>query len=110
VHMPMDISIGAIAISEKLSSQVPVVGTRVTVDLDAHWNLEFVGDYGGFGVDDNDQTWQGAAFLGYRWPGWGAHWNLQVGYRAMRIFKMDQPLTDIALDARGANVTFGVEF
>ena len=110
IHMPMDITIAGAASSETLSSQVPVVGARVTVDLNEHWNLEFIGDYGGWGVDDNHQTWQGAAYLGYRWPGWGAHWNLQVGYRAMGLFEMRQTTTDISMDARGANVTFGVEF
>jgi len=92
------------------ASQVPVVGMRTFVDLTKHWNLEFIGDYGGWGVDDNHQTWKGAAYLGYRWPGWGVHWNLQVGYRAIRLFEMRQAATDISLDARGANSTFGVEF
>jgi hypothetical protein len=110
IHLPIDIKILGLSADEDLSSQVPVVGMRAFIDLTKHWNLEFIGDYGGWGVDDNHQTWQGAAYLGYRWPGWGANWNLQVGYRAMRLFEMRQDATDISMDVRGVNITFGVEF
>ena len=112
IHLPIDIALypSDIEVAENLSSQVPVLGLRAFIDLTKHWNLEFIGDYGGWGVDNNHQTWQGAAYLGYRWPGWGAHWNLQVGYRAMRLFEMRQAVTDISMDVRGAQITFGVEF
>jgi len=110
IHLPIDITIGASEVDEDLSSQVPVLGLRAFIDLTKHWNLEFIGDYGGWGVDNNHQTWQGAAYLGYRWPGLGAHWNFQVGYRAMRLFEMRQDVTDISMDVRGAMITFGVEF
>lgn len=110
IHLPIDIEVLGFSTSEDLSSQVPVIGMRAFIDLTTHWNLEFIGDYGGWGVDDNHQTWQGAAYLGYRWPGWGVHWNLQVGYRAMRLFDLRQVASEISMDVRGANITFGVEF
>ena len=112
IYLPIDIT-GTLlgnSISEDLSSQVPVLGLRAFIDVMKHWNLELIGDYGGWGGDDNHQTYQGAAYLGYRWPGWGAHWNLQVGYRAVRLFEMRQDVTDISMDVRGANITFAVEF
>ncbi len=110
IHLPIDIRVAGLGADEDPSSQVPVVGMRAFIDLTKHWNLEFIGDYGGFGVDDNHQTWQGAAYLGYRWAGWSVHWNLQVGYRAMRLFEMRQDVTDISMDARGLDITLGVEF
>ena len=111
IHLPIDLTgSGFFSVSDDLSSQVPVLGMRAFIDLTEHWNLEFIGDYGGWGVDNNHQTWQGAAYLGYRWPGWGAHWNLQVGYRAMRLFELRQGVDSISTDVRGANITFGVEF
>ncbi len=110
IHVPIDITGSVFSASGDLSSQVPVLGLRTTIDLTKHWNLEFIGDYGGWGVDNNQETWQGAAYLGYRWPGWGAHWNLQVGYRAMRLFDLRRGVDEISMDVRGANITFGVEF
>ena len=110
IYLPIDITVDGSPSNEKLSSQVPVLGLHAFIDLTEHWNLQFIGDYGGWGVDNNHQTWQGAAYLGYRWPGWGLHWNLQVGYRAMRLFEMRQNDHDISMDARGANITFGAEF
>ena len=110
VALPIDITVLGAKVDEDLSSQVPVIGMRAFVDVTKNWNLEFIGDYGGFGVDDNHQTYQGAAYLGYRWEGYGVHWNLQVGYRAMRLFELKQAATDISMDARGASIVFGVEF
>ena len=109
IYGPVDISILGRSPEGDLSSAVPVVGLRAFIDLNEHWNLQFQGDYGGFGVDDNHQTWQAVGLIGYRWPGWGAHWNLQVGYRAMRLFDL-RSAADITFDARGAVVVFGVEF
>jgi hypothetical protein len=110
IHQPVDIRVLGNSAESNLGSQVPVLGMRAFIDLTKHWNLEFIGDYGGWGVDDNHQTWQGAAYIGYRWPGLGAQWNFQVGYRAMRLYEMRQEVTDVSLDLRGANITFGFEF
>lgn len=108
IHAPLDMYIRGSRAGD-LSSAVPVVGLRALIDLNEHWNLQFQGDYGGFGVDDNHQTWQAVGLIGYRWPGWGAHWNLQVGYRAMRLFDLRRT-AGILMDARGADIVFGVEF
>jgi hypothetical protein len=88
IHLPIDITVLGSEVDEDLGSQVPVLGLRAFIDLTKHWNLEFIGDYGG----------------------WGAHWNLQVGYRAMRLFELRQATTDLSMDVRGAQITFGVEF
>ena len=87
-----------------------MIGLRNTWDLTKHWNLKFEGDYGGFGVDNNEQTWQAVGLAGYRWAGWGVHWNFQVGYRAMRLFKLDKGHATFTQDMRGVNIILGVEF
>jgi hypothetical protein len=110
IHLPLDVEVGGLSTGEELGSVVPVVGIRALVDLTEHWNLEFIGDYGGWNTDNNHLTWQGAGYLGYRFPRWGAHWNVQVGYRAMQLFDKRQTFSDIALKLRGFNITLGVEF
>ena len=95
---------------DSLTNYVPDLGVRTFWDLTESWNLEIEGDYGGFGVDDNRQTWQALALAGYRWPGWGVHWNIQAGYRAMRLFDLRKSSTEIKLDCRGPNVVLSMEF
>ena len=109
---PVDIDLSRLGrdTTDDFSNYVPVLGLRAFFDLTEHWNVRIEGDYGGFGVDDNHQTWQVLGLIGYRWPGWGVDWNLQVGYRAMRVFDLRQSGVDIELDARGADVVLAVEF
>jgi len=112
LYDPVDIDLSRLGRSttDDFSNYVPVLGLRTFWDLTEHWNIRIEGDYGGFGVDDNHQTWQVLGLVGYRWPGWGVDWNLQVGYRAMRIFDLRQSGVDIELDARGTDVVLAVEF
>jgi opacity protein-like surface antigen len=62
-----------------------VIGLRAFVDLTEQWNLRFDGDYGGFGVDDNHETWNLRGLAGYRFRGWGVGWNIQAGYRVSSV-------------------------
>jgi hypothetical protein len=92
------------------SNYVPDLGMRTFWELTEHWNLRVEGDYGGFGVDNNHQTWQAVGLVGYRWPGWGVGWNLQVGYRAMRLFDLRKDAVEVQVDGRGPDVVLSVEF
>jgi hypothetical protein len=93
------------------NNTVPIVGLRTFWVLSEHWNLRIEGDYGGFGVDDNNQTWQAVGLIGYRWRGWGAGWNFQLGYRAIQVFEADAGrASSIQLDLRGPQVGISVEF
>jgi hypothetical protein len=96
--------------TDSFSNYVPDLGMRAFVDLTKHWNLEFEGDYGGFGVDDHRETWQAVGLIGYRWPSCGVLWNFQVGYRAMRLFDLKKGVAEIQMDVRGPDVILGVEF
>ena len=92
------------------SSYVPLIGLRSYWDLDEHWNLYIAGDYGGFGVMDNRQTWQGAILLGYKWRTSRLGWNLQGGFRAMRIFDLQKTQADVRQDAMGPNIYLSIDF
>lgn len=93
-----------------LGSAVPDIGLRTFWGLGEHWNFRLEGDYGGFGIDDNHQTWQALFLMGYRWPGWGVHWNVQVGYRAMRFFDLRKKKADFLMDGRGTDIVFSIEY
>ena len=91
------------------NSVVPIIGLRSFWDLDEHWNVRAEFDYGGFGVDDNRRTWKALGLIGYRWQGWGVSWNLQVGYKATTLFKLNVPGGTVRQEARGADIVFSVE-
>lgn len=113
LYDPVKVDLTRVGISETIdsfSNYVPDIGIRAFLDLTEHWNLEVAGDYGGFGVDDNHETWQAVGLIGYRWPSCGVGWNFQVGYRAMRVFDLRKGIADIQLDVRGPDVILGVEF
>jgi hypothetical protein len=106
----LDVSQAGRSATIDFSNYVPDIGIRTFWDLTDHWNLRVEGDYGGFGVDDNQQTWQAVGLVGYRWPGWGLHWNLQVGYRAMRLFDLKRKGAQVTVDCRGPDVILAMEF
>jgi hypothetical protein len=107
----VDVFLGDDKVSDDFNYTVPIVGLRAFFVLSEHWNLRFEGDYGGFGIDDNDQTWQALGMIGYRWRGWGAGWNFQLGYRALQLLDLQRRFdSDIQADLRGPQVAISVEF
>jgi hypothetical protein len=112
VYMPLKIDLTRLGreVDFDFSSYVPMFGLRTYWDLDEHWNLLIQGDYGGFGVMDNRQTWQGIARVGYRWRKWGVGWNLQGGFRAIRLFDLQKTNADVRQDFMGPNVYLSMDF
>jgi len=110
LYDPIDLTIAGFDGTDDFSNYVPIVGLRTFWVLSEHWNLRIEGDYGGFGVDDNDETWQALGMIGYRWRGWGAGWNFQLGYRALRLFDLQRGDGDVQVDLRGPQVAISVEF
>jgi hypothetical protein len=92
------------------TSYVPMIGLRTYWDLDEHWNLYIAGDYGGFGVMDNRQTWQGVILAGYRWRTSRHGWNVQGGFRALRTFDYQFKEADVRQDVMGPNVYLSIDF
>jgi opacity protein-like surface antigen len=93
-----------------LTNTSPVFGMRAFVDLTEQWNLRFDGDYGGFGVDDNYETWNLRGLGGYRFSGWGVGWNIQAGYRATRVMGFQTSAGDVRIDIHGPIALISVEF
>ena len=114
LHDPVDITIRYESLKADrtitLTNTVPVFGMRAFVDLTEQWNLRFDGDYGGFGVDDNYETWNLRGLAGYRFRGWGVGWNIQAGYRAMRVMGFQTNAGDVRIDIHGPVALFTVEF
>jgi hypothetical protein len=96
--------------TDSFSNYVPIIGMRTFWDLTEQWNLRIEGDYGGFDVDDNHETWQALGLLGYRIRGSGVDWNIQAGYRAMRLFDLRRNGYDVKVDLRGPTVVIAAEF
>lgn len=61
----------------------PILGLRAFLDIDDHWNLSFIGDGGGFGVDGVQTTWQAELLGGYRFHLKYTDFGLLVGYKAV---------------------------
>lgn len=116
LHDPVDVTIRFEPIGvgrEKtidLSYTSPVIGLRAFVDLNEQWNLRFDGDYGGFGVDDNHENWNLRGLVGYRFPGWGIGWNIQAGYRSMRVMGLQESAADVRIDIHGPVALISAEF
>ena len=114
LHDPVDITIRYESSKADrtitLTNTVPVFGMRAFVDLTEQWNLRFDGDYGGFGVEDNYETWNLRGLAGYRFRGWGVGWNIQAGYRALRVMGAQTSAVDVRIDIHGPIALFTVEF
>jgi hypothetical protein len=108
----IDVDLGPVGGSTTvdLSNYVPVIGLRTFWDLTKHWNLRIEGDYGGFGVDDNHETWNLLGLIGYRFRGWGVGWNIQAGYRTFRLMDLRKDDVDLKVDAYGPMVALAIEF
>jgi hypothetical protein len=95
---------------DEFSNYVPIIGLNTFWNLTEHWNLSIMGDYGGFGVDSNEQTWKVEGMIGYRWRGWGVGWNVQAGYRAMRFLRLKLKRGRLTFDPRGPVAALSIEF
>ncbi len=112
LHDPVEVDLGRIeeGTIDSFSNYVPIIGLNTFWNLTEHWNFSLMGDYGGFGVDSNEQTWKVEAMVGYRWRGWGVGWNAQVGYRAMRLLRLKLKFGRLTFDPRGPVAAPSIEF
>jgi len=73
-------------IQPRLKTAAPVLGLRGFLDITDRWNLSFVGDGGGFGVDGMNHTWQAELLAGYRFhPFSKLDLNTMIGYKGVGI-------------------------
>lgn len=111
LHDPVEIDLRRVGgTTDTFSNYVPIIGLNTFWNLTEHWNLSIMGDYGGFGVDRNEQTWKVEGMIGYRWRGWGVGWNVQAGYRAMRLLRLKLKRGRLTFDPRGPVAALSIEF
>jgi hypothetical protein len=93
-----------------LSVYVPIVGLRTYWDLTKNWDVHLEGDYGGFDVDDGQETWNAIGLVGYRIRHPSHNWHIQAGYRALRLFDLKKSKGDIRGDLSGPIIVISSEF
>ena len=86
----------------------PVIGLRTFWDLNKRVNLRIEGDYGGFGVDDLEETYNVLAVVGYRFELWGAAANVFGGYRY--LFVHYEKVAELRATVKGPLVGIAFEF
>jgi hypothetical protein len=87
----------------------PVIGLRTFWDLTERWNLRLGGDYGGFDVDDVDETYNLAGTVGYRFMLGGVRSNVFAGYRYLYI-DYQKSANELEVTLKGPILGIGFEF
>ncbi len=86
----------------------PVIGLRTFVDLTERWKLRLEGDYGGWDVDDLEETWNLEGALGYRFMWGGVQSHVFAGYRYLYIDYEKNAKLEVAI--KGPIGGLGFEF
>jgi hypothetical protein len=93
----------------ELDFTTPIIGVNTYWDLDKHWNFIFIGDYGGFGVDNVHATWQVTGAVGYRFDILGLPANVMAGYRKLFVdYRNDG--AELEINVHGPIVGFAIDF
>jgi hypothetical protein len=96
-------------VTPEISFIAPVIGLRTFWDLTDRFNLRIEGDYGGFGVDGLEETWNFDALVGYRFkPRKNLDINVFAGYRYLSIEYKNVAAIDV--DIKGAFLGAALEF
>lgn len=86
----------------------PVIGLNTLWDLTERWHLRIEGDYGGFDVDNVEQTYNAMGIVGYRFKIRGVSSHVFAGYRYLHVHYKKE--ADIKVTVRGPLVGIGFEF
>jgi hypothetical protein len=72
----------------------PTIGFKSRVQIKTSWDFLFVGDYGGFDVNNMDNSYQMAGYFNYNFK-WGKEKHISsrayIGYRFLHIGYVDEP-------------------
>jgi hypothetical protein len=93
----------------EISFVAPVFGLRAFWDLTDRLNLRMGGDYGGFDVDNLDETYNAMGLVGWRFkPTPNLNINVYAGYRFLHIDY--KKIAEIEVDIKGPFVGLAFEF
>ena len=96
-------------IRKTIEFNTPIVGVSTLWRFNDRWSLRVSGNYGGFHVDDVNETWQGIGLLGYNFKMGDVSTEAFAGYRYLHIDYGDEPL-EIDVDIKGPLVGIGWNF
>ena len=98
-----------VRVRKTISSNAPVIGLHSEWWLSRNLALHLKGDYGGFGVDKMDKTYQAISWFAYHFE-WGKlHSKVLAGYRFLHLDLKDDPV-EVKVDVRGPLIGLGFEF
>ena len=103
-------SIGpGLTVRTTLEFNTPVVGVNTLWDLSDRWSLRLGGNYGGWGVDDVDKTYEAVGTLAYHFDMWDQDARVFAGYRYLHI-EFDSGSVQVDLDVKGPLIGIGFDF
>jgi hypothetical protein len=88
----------------------PVVGLRMFWELTDRWDLRLSGNYGGFDVDNLEETYDMTGTVAYRFTMWGASSRLYVGYRYLNLHYDKRSDVELDVTAKGPLLGIGWSF
>lgn len=92
-----------------LSFNTPIIGVNTLWDLTKRWSLRLGGNYGGWDVDDVEETWEFVATVAYRFKMWNVSSKVFGGYRYLHLEYKKRGI-EIDLDVKGPLFGIGWEF
>jgi len=97
------------SVLETINFTTPIIGLRTHWDFGGPWFLDVSGDYGGFDVDNVDNTYGAVGRIGYRFKIKNVSTNAFLGFRYLHI-DYSKDLVELKVDIYGPFLGMGVEF
>jgi hypothetical protein len=95
-------------VRETLEFNTPIVGFDTEWDFTGGWGFRLGGDYGGFNVDDVNETYQIFGYLDYSFEMWDHTAKVIAGYRYLYVDYEKE--VEIEVTIKGPLFGFGFEF
>jgi hypothetical protein len=92
-----------------LKFNTPIIGFNTLWDLAEHWTARLGFNYGGWDIDDVDETYEFVGTVDYHFMMWNVSSKAIVGYRYLHIDYKKKGI-EIDLDVKGPLVGIGWEF
>jgi hypothetical protein len=97
-------------IDTTLKFNTPIIGLNTLWDLTQRWNLRLGGNYGGWDVDDVEDTWDLYGTIAYRFKMWDVSSQVFGGYRWLHLDYKKKGIEIDDLDVYGPLFGIGWEF
>lgn len=109
----LDLSPGIFGVGGSVTTTIefntPIIGANTLWALTDRWSLRLGGNYGGFGVDNVDDTYELAGTVHYHFDMWAVSANAFAGYRYLHL-DYDKSSDKLHLDIKGPVIGLGFEF